>query len=122
MSSSKGVPKIIGGYGRGLYFQRHEGFSVDFSKVVVEQIKAPLDALCAGLMAAGELDQYLFFNGVAEMMGDGTDEGSVMMGCIELGRCAFLGFQFTPDVELQVSIILDRAIELSSIMSADSMQ
>ena len=56
------------------------------------------------------------------MMGDGGDEGAVMMACIELGRCAFLGFRFTPDVELQVTAILDRAIELSSIMSADSMQ
>ena len=56
------------------------------------------------------------------MMGDGGDEGAVMMACIELGRCAFLGFRFTPDVELQVTTILDRAIELSSIMSADSMQ
>ena len=56
---------------------------MDFSELVVAQIKAPLDALCASLMAAGELDQYLFFNGVAEMMGDGTDEGAVMMGCIE---------------------------------------
>lgn len=95
---------------------------MDFSELVVSQIKAPLDALCEGLMAAGELDQYLFFNGVAEMMGDGSDEGAVMMACIELGRCAFLGFRFTPDVELQVTTILDRAIELSSIMSADSMQ
>ena len=95
---------------------------MDFSELVVAQIKAPLDALCASLMAAGELDQYLFFSGVAEMMGDGTDEGAVMMGCIELGRCAFLGFYFTPDVELQVTTILDRAIELSSIMSADTLQ
>ena len=34
---------------------------MDFSELVVSQIKAPLDALCEGLMAAGELDQYLFF-------------------------------------------------------------
>ena len=95
---------------------------MDFSEFMVAQIKAPLDALCEGLMASGELDQYLFFNGVAQMMGDGTDECAVMMACIELGRCAFLGFRFTPDVELQVTTILDRAIELSSIMSADSMQ
>lgn len=95
---------------------------MDFSDAVVAQIKNPLDALCADLMKAGELDQYLFFNGVSEMIGDASDEGAVMMGCIELGRCAFLGFTFTPDVELQVTRILDHAIDLSSIMSADSMQ
>ena len=95
---------------------------MDFSDVVIDQIKNPLDALCADLMKAGELDQYLFFNGVSEMIGDASDEGAVMMGCIELGRCAFLGFTFTPDVEVQVTRILDHAIDLSSIMSADSLQ
>ena len=94
---------------------------MDFSDLVTAQIKGPLDLLCAELMDSGELDQYLFFNGVAEMMGDGTDEGAVMMACIELGRCAFLGFFFPPNIELQVTQILDRAIELSSIMSTDSM-
>jgi len=44
----------------------------------------------------------------------------VMMGCIELGRCAFLGFRFTVSAEVQVTQILDRAIELSSMMSADN--
>ena len=34
---------------------------MDFSDVVIDQIKNPLDALCADLMKAGELDQYLFF-------------------------------------------------------------
>ena len=63
-----------------------------------------------------------FFNEVSKMIGDATDEGAVMMGCIELGRCAFLGFQVTPDVEFQVTKILDHAIDLSSIMSADSLQ
>ena len=95
---------------------------MDFSDLVITQIKGPLDALCADLMHAGELDQYLFFNGVSEMIGDASDEGAVMMGCIELGRCAFLGFRFSASAEVQVTQILDRAIELSSIMSADSMQ
>ena len=82
---------------------------MDFSDLVITQIKGPLDALCVDLMQAGELDQYLFFNGVSDMM-----------GCIELGRCAFLGFRFSPSVEMQVTQILDRAIELSSMMSADN--
>jgi hypothetical protein len=95
------------------------GDNMDFSDVVIAQIKNPLEVLCADLMKAGELDQYLFFNGVSEMIGDASDEGAVMMGCIELGRCAFLGFRFTPDIEVQVTRILDHAIDLSSIMSAD---
>ena len=45
-----------------------------------------------------------------------------MMACIELGRCAFLGFRFTPETQEQVTQILDQAIDLSSLMSADSMQ
>ena len=93
---------------------------MDFSDLVITQIKGPLDALCADLMQAGELDQHLFFNGVSDMIGDASDEGAVMMGCIELGRCAFLGFRFSPSVEMQVTQILDRAIELSSMMSADN--
>jgi hypothetical protein len=93
---------------------------LEFSDLVITQIKGPLDALCADLMQAGELDQYLFFNGVSEMIGDASDEGAVMMGCIELGRCAFSGFRFTTSAEMQVTQILDRAIELSSMMSADS--
>ena len=47
-------------------------------------------------MEAGELDQYLFFNGISEMIGDGSDEGAVMMACIELGRCAFWAFALPP--------------------------
>ena len=93
---------------------------MDFSDLVITQIKGPLDALCADLMQAGELDQYLFFNGVSEMIGDASDEVTVMRGRIELGRCAFLGFRFTASAEMQVTQILDRAIELSSMMSADS--
>ena len=93
---------------------------MDFSELVMMQIKGPLDALCTDLMQAGELDQYLFFNGVSEMIGDASDEDAVMMGCIELGRCAFFGFRFTGSVEMQVTQILDRAIELSSMMSANS--
>ena len=45
-----------------------------------------------------------------------------MMACIELGRCAFLGFRITPETQEQVTQILDQAIDLSSLMSADSMQ
>ena len=95
---------------------------MDFHNLVTTQIKTPLDLLCANLMEAGELDQYLFFNGISEMIGDGSDEGAVMMACIELGRCAFLGFRFTPETQEQVTQILDQAIDLSSLMSADSMQ
>jgi hypothetical protein len=39
------------------------GDNMDFSDVVMSQIKNPLDALCADLMKAGELDQYLFLTG-----------------------------------------------------------
>lgn len=51
-----------------------------------------------------EFDQYLLFDGVVEIMGDGTDEGSVMMVCIELGRCTLVGFPFTPVAELQIPL------------------
>ena len=47
---------------------------MDFHALVTTQIKTPLDLLCANLMEAGELDQYLFFNGISEMIGDGSDE------------------------------------------------
>ena len=88
---------------------------MDFSDVVIAQIKNPLDVLCADLMKAGELDQYLFFNGVSEMIGDASDEGGY--DGLYRARSLCLGFTFTPDVELQVTRILDHAIDLSSIMS-----
>ena len=73
-------------------------------------------------MHAGEMDQFVYFSGVLEMLSDPNDEFSVIAASIELSRCAFLGFQYTPEIQTMVNEILDQAIRLSSTMSSDSPQ
>ena len=95
---------------------------MDFSDVVEAEFKKPLEKLCDHLMHAGEMDQFVYFSGVLEMLSDPSDEFSVIAASIELSRCAFLGFQYTPDIQIMVNEILDQAITLSSTMSSDSPQ
>ena len=95
---------------------------MDFADVVITEFKTPLAELCKQLMAAGEIDQFIYFSGVLDMLNDPSDEFSVIAASIELSRCAFLGFQYTSDVQEQVNQILDQAITLSATMSSDSLQ
>jgi hypothetical protein len=38
---------------------------------------------------------------------------------IELSKCAFLGFEYSPLVALQIDQLLERSIDLAHTMSAD---
>ena len=43
----------------------------------------------------------------------------VLAAVIELSKCAFLGFQFSPVVALQIDQLLERSIDLAHTMSAN---
>ena len=93
---------------------------MDFADVVQTQFKEPLEKLCEALMENGEMEQYLFFSGILDMLGDPGNEVSVIAASIELSRCAFLGFQYSPAIQNQVNQVLDQAISISTTMSSDS--
>ncbi len=95
---------------------------MEFAEVVKKQIKEPLEALCDTLICEGEVEQFVFFSGVVEMLRDPADEASVIAASIELSRCAFLGFIFSPAIQTQVNQVLDQAIEISTTMSSGTLQ
>ena len=95
---------------------------MEFAEVVKKQIKEPLEALCDALIYEGEVEQFVFFSGVVEMLRDPADEASVIAASIELSRCAFLGFIFSPTIQTQVNKVLDQAIEISTTMSSGALQ
>ena len=95
---------------------------MDFANVVQSKFKEPLESLCEALAEAGETDQYLFFSGIVDMLIEPADELSVIAASIELSRCAFVGFHYTPAIQAQVNQILDQTIALSATMSSASLQ
>ena len=95
---------------------------MDFADVVRSKFKEPLESLCEALMNAGEMEQHLFFSEIVDMSYEPGDEFSVIAASIELSRCSFLGFQYSPAIQAQVNQILDQAITISTPMSSVSLQ
>ena len=101
---------------------KSKGINVEFTEAVNTQIKEPLEELCAALMDEGEMEQFVFFSGVLEMLRDPAEQTSVIAASIELSRCAFLGFHYSPSIQTKVNLVLDQAIALSTTMSSDALQ
>ena len=69
-----------------------------------------------------QMEACSFFAGVLDMLSNPEDEPTVLAAVIELSRCAFLGFQYTPAATERINQILDKAIVLSATMSAGQLQ
>lgn len=91
---------------------------MDFQTLVYDEITLPIVTLCQTLMEEGEMDQHNFFAGLLPLLAEPEREEMVLAAVIELSKCAFLGFQFSPLVALQIDQLLERSIDLAHTMSA----
>ena len=90
----------------------------DFSEIVEVELFQPVRSLCELFAEEKAHDEYLFFSGILNMLSDPRDEEMILAAVIELSKCAFLGFHYSPDAMLQIDALLERAINLSHVMSA----
>ena len=91
----------------------------DFADVVVTEIREPLQAVCKILADESNHVAYAFFANLLFGLDDPSDEAAVIMTVIELSKCAFLGFEYTATQQEAINELLDRAIAVSTTMSAD---
>ena len=94
---------------------------MDFQEIVYNELTLPIVALCELLVEEDQLDQHTFFSGLLPLLADPEREEMVLAAVIELSKCAFLGFQFSPCAALLIDQLLERSIDLAHTMSADGM-
>jgi hypothetical protein len=93
---------------------------MDFHELVQKEITMPIVSLCETLVEEGEMEQHTFFAGLLPLLAEPEREEMVLAAVIELSKCAFLGFSFSPDVAMRIDHLLERSIDLAHTMSADS--
>ncbi len=91
---------------------------MDFSDVVTEKLTKPLNNLCELFELEAAEQELTYFRGILTMLADPGDEPMVLAATIELSKCAFLGFEYSPIAQMWINQILDDAIELAHTMSA----
>ena len=89
-----------------------------FDQIVSKDLHEPLVRLCTQLASEGAVDEHSYFNQIVIMLNPPRTEASVL----ELSRCAFINLEYSDAATEQINQILDRAISLSEVMSADSRQ
>ena len=92
----------------------------DFGAVVEQELIIPLKTLCELFAEEGAYTELAWFSTVLNMLDKPEDEEAVLRGVIELSKCAFLGFLFSYEASVQIDSLLERAINLSHTMSAES--
>lgn len=93
----------------------------DFASVVRAELTDPILDLCRLFADEKAHDQFTFFSGILNLLHDPDDEEMVLTACIELSKCAFLGYEYSLDAQLKIDAILERAINLSHTMSASNL-
>ncbi len=106
---------------RALDSESKSGHAMDFQEIVYNELTQPVVALCEMLVEEGQMDQHAFFAGLLPLLAEPEREEMVLAAVIELSKCAFLGFQFSPPVALHIDQLLERSIDLAHTMSADGM-
>ena len=92
----------------------------DFADVVTSEVVEPLRLVCKILAEENNSAAFTFFSSLLFQLDDPADEALVLVTVIELSKCAFLGFYFSPVAQTAINDLLDRAIALSHTMSADN--
>jgi len=92
---------------------------MDFQEIVYNELTLPILALCEVMVEEGQMDQHAFFASLLPLLAEPEREEMVLAAVIELSKCAFLGFQFSPSVALQIDQLLERSIDLAHTMSAN---
>lgn len=90
----------------------------DFSEIVETDLSGRIKALCELFAKEEAMEEYTFFSGILTLLSDPNDEPMILTAVIELSRCAFLGFSYSMEAQLQIDELLDKAINLSETMSA----
>ncbi len=91
-----------------------------FSDIVEAQLTLPVKSLCELFAEEQAHDELTFFSGILNMLSDGEDEEMILAATIELSKCAFLGFSYSPEAKVRIDGILDSAIDLAHTMSASN--
>lgn len=91
---------------------------MNFEDIIKKDISDPLNDLCELLFEEDAFPEHQFFSGVLTMLADPSDEPMVLAAVIELSKCAFLGFSFSPEATLRINDILDKSIVIAHTMSA----
>lgn len=92
-----------------------------FAEIVDAQLTQPVRALCELFANEEAHDELTFFSGILNMLSDGSDEEMILAATIELSKCAFLGFSYSPQAKQQIDDLLDNAINLAHTMSASNL-
>jgi hypothetical protein len=95
---------------------------MEFNQIIEDELKLPLISLCGILASEEEFEQFAFFAAIIPLLEDENREDQVLLAVLELSRCAFLGFHYSPTTALLIDQLLERAITLSHTMSAESLQ
>ena len=93
-----------------------------FDQIVSKDLHEPLVRLCTQLASEGAVNEHSYFNQIVIMLNPPRTEASVLEAVFELSRCAFINLEYSDAATEQINQILDRAISLSEVMSADSRQ
>jgi len=90
----------------------------DFSEIVETDLSGRIKSLCELFAKEEAMEEYTFFSGILTLLSDPNDEPMILTAVIELSRCAFLGFSYSMEAQIQIDELLDKAINLSETMSA----
>ena len=93
-----------------------------FDQIVSNELHEPLVRLCAQLASEGAVAEHEFFNQIVLMLSPPRSEITVLEAIFQLSNCAFLNYEYSFEATEQIDKILERAISLSEVMSADSRQ
>ena len=91
----------------------------DFEQLVISKIIDPINELLKQFESEGAYDEHVYSSGVVSMMTNPADQTQVITAVIELSRCAFLGFIYSPENQERINHILDDSILIAHTMSAD---
>lgn len=90
----------------------------DFSEIVETDLSARVLKLCELFAEENAQEEFTFFSGILTLLSDPNDEPMILAAVIELSRCAFLGFSYSLQAQVQIDELLEKAINLSETMSA----
>ena len=89
-----------------------------FADIVRTELVLPLMDLLELLSMEGADVEFAWFSGVLNMLAEPDNEEMVLAAVIELSKCAFPGFVYSPEAAARIDALLERAITLSHTMSA----
>ncbi len=91
-----------------------------FDETVETQFIQPIRILLEAFAKEGAAAEHAYFSGVLNLVKYNTSEAQMLAAIIELSRCAFLGFNYSPATQSQINDLLDYWIDIAHTMSADT--